>query len=636
MQDDANAGDGPLYVSMGLVRSESRVPCRLPNEPLHFLPPSELRFDMFFFRQLFDYLEKGGYASKDHKIHIIVLRNVSVKLMDLIGLNGLHAFDKGFFAGAGVSNKTWFSWKDVIHELDKEGVPEMVLNFPERVYMTLDDPSSSQLARLFSLVMAAIIMLNLGFIILDSLRDGSCGVIFGSDEDGKCGGVFQTVCMVSFSIEYLTKLFTVPFVRVELFDTHLIVEQVVPSHTPEHFGEEPPLSPVKRLARFVLAGMNLVDLVSILPFWITVTVGEVLPSGSTSFLRILRVTRIVRILKTGRYLEMLQVLFKTLARSGRSMVVLMLFVVIIALISGVVLEQLESDVGFASVPSASYWVLAHLVSMKDVAFADSVVETYAGIVVLVIVMSLKGILWILPVGQIKTAFDEEYAVVANTQKMRHDMEYELKRPAWSTWYGLQGSCRMHLEFWREDIDEHVLPFGWASMPVPILQSKPIEAKLEVPIPEGEICTWFGHIPSINVELEWVPSAEMKVDSPPAMPSGKLTLRLLDTKDFPNTGSKWWTCRVQVPVALTGNTVETQDALSSGDNRNPVFNQERKFTVQWAPHPVSADASSKEVPVSASAECGDNTEETSFRNRVLEMLEGQGRRIGTLEALLQAK
>mmetsp|Transcript_30807 Transcript_30807/g.98186 ORF Transcript_30807/g.98186 Transcript_30807/m.98186 type:complete len:642 (+) Transcript_30807:109-2034(+) len=601
---------------------DGRTPCRMPGARWPCCPPDELHFDMFFFRQLFEQLELRGFATKDHKVHITVVHNVSVRLMDAIGLNGCDHFRNGFFArGAMASKKSWYTWQDLCRELKDQGTPEVILNTAERIYMTLDDPTSSRLARAFSVFMAVVILGNLTVIVLASMHNGSCGAVVHDRDHGKCGGHFQTFCIIVFTLEYLLKLFCIAFVRVELFHPDIIMDQALPRSLAETFAEQPPLSRSQRVIHFLTGMMNLVDLVSILPFWLKLTLGPILPPSSTSFLRVIRVTRVFRILKTGRYLETLQVLFRTLARSGRSMIVLMLFVAIVALISGVVLHQLEESLGFESVPHATFWVLARLIAMKDCSWREGTVTTAAGVVVLTIVMALKGILWILPVGQIKAAFDDEFKVVSVAQQQRQEMEYELNKPTWSDWYSLRSSCRAYLDFWVGD------PVGppvvKATLPVPILHTAPVRTALEVPAASTAVNRGScGPPPSVGIQVDWEPSPQMLKAQAPAMPVGFLRLQLTQGSNFPVSIGSRWHCRMQVPVSFCGESIQAAELVSNAGGPQPVWDQARGFEVRWAPV-------QEEGPVDVCVKEPSPRpldEEADFRKRALALLEEQGRRL----------
>mmetsp|Transcript_45975 Transcript_45975/g.103330 ORF Transcript_45975/g.103330 Transcript_45975/m.103330 type:complete len:651 (-) Transcript_45975:1-1953(-) len=612
-----------------------RTPVRLPGEEPPFCPPKHLIFDLFFFRQLFDHLEKKKCCSKERKLHVFVVYNTSVRLLDAIGLDGEAQYGNGFWGRRlpGL-RKSWYSWQDLCLEVKRHGTPEVPLNLAERIYMTLDDPASSLVARVLSIFMAAIILGNLLVIILTSMGD-VCFQLVPFSYPGHCGGHFQRLCILLFTAEYVIKLCCIGFVRVEMFDMGLVMQACVPVALPKTFAETPPLTRGGRLFHWVTSAVNLVDLVSILPFWLQVVLGNLLPPSSTSFLRVIRITRIFRILKTGRYLQMLQVLFKTLAKSGQSMVVLLLFVFIVALVAGCMLQQLEEGEGFDSVPLASFWVMARLISMKDCSFLEGKVLGAPGICVLATVMAFKAILWILPIGQIKAAFDCEYEGVVTTQAMKDELAYEMNRPSWSLWYGLQKSCRSHVELWPGDTTDGP-PAGSTHMPVPIFSSKAVMEELEVDIPEGSLRQGCERMPSISVSMSWEPSEEMDEHKgeAPVMPSGTLRLGLRRGNSFPTEGPASWTCRIRVATGCCGSIIEGAKVVSSCGGSSPSFDCCVEFEVNWAiPAAHKYKPTSRRESLQAAAVVVDPAkEEAEFRRRVLSLLEEQGKRITALENL----
>jgi hypothetical protein len=77
----------------------------------------------------------------------------------------------------------------------------------------------------------------------------------------------------------------------------------------------------------VLFAVNMVDFVSILPFYITklIEISGEANAGSFSFLRVIRLARVFRLLKLSKYSEGLQLLGNTLARSMPALGMLMAF-----------------------------------------------------------------------------------------------------------------------------------------------------------------------------------------------------------------------------------------------------------------------------------------------------------------------
>jgi len=564
-----------------------RAPCAIPTDSQPTWPPQVLALDMMFFRRLFDQLENEKYTTHG-KVHITVLRNVDVRLQDAMGMNGFSAIQDGFFAMKPDAKKTWFNWMEVCEHLRRDGVPAVSLNLAERINITLEAAETSKLARLSMTLMMFVIIGNLSVVVLASLPGDQCQRIVVDLEGEKCGGHFQNFCMVVFSLEYIVKFICSPFVRHELFDHEWLLSKAMIPHRPTTLFDKPPHGQAHRVVHFVLTPSNAIDLVSVLPAWISVLLGGILPSGSTSFLRVLRVTRVFRIMKTGRYMETIQILGVVLANSVRSVVVLLLFISIVGLIGGVLLQQFESGKLFTTVPKAWYWILMHLLGpVKEVPNYKGKVKTPWGVMVLSVVMTLKAILWILPIGQVKSLFDSASDMSKKNAQSREDVIWQLTRSPWSHWSGLDDSARAHLKIWAfEDSGEGVpsadrKSAGAANLPVPILRSGPVHSTLDVPISNGELVPSRGQSPSITIEIQWEPSDRMQTSSEkPAMPLGKLALRVLSGSGFPGSGR--WIGRVDVPVGFAAprELVASQEIMSKSIGPTPSFDVTCEFTVDW--------------------------------------------------------
>ena len=76
-------------------------------------------------------------------------------------------------------------------------------------------------------------------------------------------------------------------------------------------------------------------------------------------------------------------------------------------------KQVEHDEQvFTSVLGSWYWTFCRLIGMKDTPNRDGQVSSCWGIAVLACTMTLKGVLWIVPIERIKQIFSKEYADMA--------------------------------------------------------------------------------------------------------------------------------------------------------------------------------------------------------------------------------
>ena len=190
-----------------------------------------------------------------------------------------------------------------------------------------------------------------------------------------------------------------------------------------------PTTRVKRCLHFVLQVTNMVDLLAILPWWLDLCLLNVLPGAA--FLRIIRISRIFHLFKSARYFDMVQVLGLTLWKSMYLVGVVFALITVVGLFAACLLQQTESSVGsdmseaFETVPSSWFWIVCRLIGMKDASYRGGIVQSFIGIAILAVTLTLKGVLWIVPIARIRQIFSQEYAVVVNSSTARRKMIEEL-------------------------------------------------------------------------------------------------------------------------------------------------------------------------------------------------------------------
>ena len=133
------------------------------------------------------------------------------------------------------------------------------------------------------------------------------------------------------------------------------------------------LAVVRRPLRYAVSVWGIIDLLSILPAYLSLFI-----PGAQSLLvvRALRILRVFRILKLTRYVEESGVLMTALWRSRRKILLFLFTVITITIIAGALMYLVEGpNHGFTSIPSAMYWAV---VTMATVGFGDIVPQTAAG------------------------------------------------------------------------------------------------------------------------------------------------------------------------------------------------------------------------------------------------------------------
>lgn len=122
---------------------------------------------------------------------------------------------------------------------------------------------------------------------------------------------------------------------------------------------------VRQPTRYILSFFGLVDLLAILPTYLSVII-----PGSQYLLviRILRVLRIFRVLKLATYIGEARQLTTALRHSRRKITVFLFTVVTLVVILGSLMYLIEGEQsGFTSIPQAIYWAI---VTLTTVGYGD--------------------------------------------------------------------------------------------------------------------------------------------------------------------------------------------------------------------------------------------------------------------------
>lgn len=147
--------------------------------------------------------------------------------------------------------------------------------------------------------------------------------------------------------------------------------------------------------KYMLSWWGIIDLVSILPTFITPFV-----SGYTSLraIRALRLLRIFRILKLNRFTSESQALAHSLKASYYKIMVFMFFVVMMMILAGTLMYVIEGGTnGFESIPASIYWAI---VTTTTVGYGDITPTTDLGKIISSIMMIVGYVIIAVPTGLI--------------------------------------------------------------------------------------------------------------------------------------------------------------------------------------------------------------------------------------------
>ncbi len=138
---------------------------------------------------------------------------------------------------------------------------------------------------------------------------------------------------------------------------------------------------LRRPIRYARSFFGIVDLLAVLPTYLSLVIAG---SQSLAVVRALRLLRVFRILKLPEYLGQASLLMTALRGSRQKITVFLLSVLMIVVVVGALMYLIEGpENGFTSIPTSIYWAV---VTLTTVGYGDIAPQTTAGRVLAVAVM----------------------------------------------------------------------------------------------------------------------------------------------------------------------------------------------------------------------------------------------------------
>ncbi len=170
------------------------------------------------------------------------------------------------------------------------------------------------------------------------------------------------------------------------------------------------LMSIGRPLKYAISFYGIVDLLSIVPTYLSLLFPA---SKYLIVIRILRILRVFRVLKLVQYVREANVLMRALRASRRKIFVFLYTVLTLVIVFGALIYLIEGEAnGFTSIPRSIYWAI---VTMTTVGYGDISPQTGIGQMVASVIMILGYGIIAVPTGIVTVELSQALGQEVSTQ-----------------------------------------------------------------------------------------------------------------------------------------------------------------------------------------------------------------------------